>query len=103
REEHLIEMAEQLAAEAYKAQRSLSKPKGGRPRLTARDNLVDRVGVIYSRITDKKPARSENPETGEPTGPFVRFVCTILKSQRIPLKGKKHVISKAVRNAKNLR
>jgi hypothetical protein len=110
REDHQLEKVEQLADAAYELQRfaereleNRPKPKGGRPRLTAHINLVDRLGVIYERITGKKPARSENAASGRPTGPFVRLLSTIFEFQGIPLTGIKHVISEAARIAKNPR
>jgi hypothetical protein len=77
------------------------KPKGGRPRDDARYTLVLRLGIIYESITGKKPGRSENPETGESTGPFVRFVDKIFELQGISRTGLKHVIAEVSRNAKN--
>ena len=79
------------------------KPKGGRPLSDARDILVYRLALIYQCITGKKAGRSENPKTGKLTGPFVRFVTTIFQFHRISLAGIKHAITKASRNAKNLR
>jgi hypothetical protein len=77
------------------------KPKGGRPTLDARDNLVDRLGVVYERNTGRVPGRSENPETGKLTGPFARFLGPIFEYRGISLSGLKHAIAKASRNAKN--
>lgn len=77
------------------------KPKGGRPTSVARDNLVDRLTVVYVRITGRVPGRSESPETGELTGPLARFLGTIFEYQGISLSGLKHAIAKVSRNAKN--
>jgi hypothetical protein len=77
------------------------KPKGGRPPEVARDNLVDRLGVVYERLTGRVPGRSENPETGKLTGPFARFLGLIFEYQGISPSGLKHAIAKISRNAKN--
>jgi hypothetical protein len=78
--------------------------KGGRPTLHDRANLVSRLGVVFEQMTGRKAGRSENPKTKKLGGPFVRFVSTIfrLHSPPISLRGIKHVIDAAARNAENL-
>jgi hypothetical protein len=99
---------ENLNEEIYQLQKYVEdvyelrdKPKGGRPPSGARYNLVDRLGVVYERLTGRMPGRSENRETGELTGPFARFLGLIFEYRRISLRGLKHVIADASRNAKN--
>ena len=99
---------EDLNEEIYQLQKYVQdvyelrdKPKGGRPTEVARDNLVDRLGVVYERITSRAPGRSENRETGKLTGPFVRFVGPIFEYHGISPGGLKHAIAKTSRNAKN--
>jgi hypothetical protein len=99
--EDLNEEIYQLQKYVQDAYELRGKPKGGRPTSGARDNLVDRLGVVYERITGRVPGRSENPETGKLTGPFARFLALIFEYQRISLSGLKHAIDKTSRNAKN--
>jgi hypothetical protein len=70
------------------------KPKGGRPPSNARDTLVYNLSVAYERITGVKPARSENPDTGQLSGPFARFLTKIFEFHKVGLAGLKHAIAK---------
>jgi len=98
---------EELIQDIYELQRFVDrelerrpKPKGGRPRSSARDALVYNLGLAYERTTDKKPTRIENPITSELTGPFARFLTKIFELHGIRPGGLKHAIAK-IGNAKN--
>jgi len=99
-----IDEAEELADRAYKVQsyaRLRLEFKGGRPSLTSLDDLVARLVRTYERFTGRRPGRSENPKTGQPSGPLVRFISIIFRINKIPLSGLKHRIAKAALEAKN--
>jgi hypothetical protein len=62
REDFILE-AEQLTERLYKFQKLVQheldkNSRGGRPAQKIRDDLVIRLGVLYERLTDKKPTRS---------------------------------------------
>jgi hypothetical protein len=106
--DELIDKAEQLIEDIYQLQQFAEgelkiRSIGGRPTQASREYLVRCLGRIYERLTGEKPGRSRDPETGNPSGPFVRFISTIFDLQKIPLKGIKHVIARVARDAKNRR
>jgi hypothetical protein len=103
--EDLILEAQQLTERIFKFQKLAKqeldkKSVGGRSAKKIRDYLVIRLGVIYERLTGKKPTRSVD-RNGQVRGPFPRFVYTIFQAKRIPLIGLPNAIEKAVRYAKN--
>jgi hypothetical protein len=94
-----INEAEQLTEQIYKFQKSANreldkKSLGGRPALKIRDDLVIQLGVIYERLTGKKPTRTVS-------GPFSKFVYAIFQACRIRTVGLPNAIEKAVEYAKN--
>ena len=102
----LINEAEELIGRTHKfqklAQRELDKKSaGGRPGQQIRDELVFRLGVIYERLTGKKPTRSVD-RNGKVCGPFPEFVYTIFEALGVSVIGLPNAIAKAVRDAKNL-
>jgi hypothetical protein len=105
--EGLILEAEQLTERLYKfqklAQQELDKnSRGGRPAQKIRDDLVIRLGVLYERLTGKKPTRSVD-RNGRVGGPFARLVYKIFEAHGISATGLPNAIEKAVRYAKNRR
>jgi hypothetical protein len=99
---------EDLLEEIYQLQRFVDrelkgrpKPKGGRPPSIARDTLVSNLSGVYERITGAKPARSENPDTGELSGPFARFITKIFEFHGVSVAGLKHAIARSATSAKN--
>jgi hypothetical protein len=97
--EPLINEAEQLAEQIYKFQESAKreldkKSRGGRPAQKAKDDLVIRLGVIYERLTGKKPTRTVG-------GRFWKFAYAIFQAHGITTAGLPNRIEKAVRYAKN--
>jgi hypothetical protein len=100
-----INEAQQLIDRIYKfqelAKRELDeKSRGGRPQQTIRDNLVIQLGVIYERLTGKKPTRTVD-RNGRIGGRFWKFVYAIFRAQHIPTDGLPNAIEKAARYAKN--
>jgi hypothetical protein len=92
-----IKQAGQLREQIYNfqkvAENELNKKSvGGRPQQQIRDHLVIGLGVIYERLTGKKPTR---------TGPFAKFVYAIFRARGISTVNLPNVIEKAVRHAKN--
>jgi hypothetical protein len=92
---------EDLLEDIYQLQRFIDhelerrpKPKGGRPPSIARDTLVFNLSVVYESITGAKPARSENPDTGQLSGPFARFLTKIFGFHGVSVAGLKHAIAK---------
>jgi hypothetical protein len=103
--EDLILEAQQLTEQIFKFQKSAKeeldkKSVGGRPAQKMRDDLVIRLGVIYERLTGKKPTRTVD-RNGQVRGPFPRFVYTIFRALRISEIGLPNAIEKAVLYAKN--
>jgi hypothetical protein len=99
---------EDLLEDIYQLQRFVDrelerrpKPKGGRPPSIARDTLVSNLSVPYERMTGAKPARSEDPDTGQLTGPFPRFLIKIFEFHGVCAAGLKHAIDRLTSGSKN--
>jgi hypothetical protein len=95
-----IDQAEHLEKTAIQLLRALPKSKGGRPRQTARDNLVNDLLAIFTKYTRKPPTLSknrdkQNPDRLRPGGHCYNFVTTVLRLRGIPTKGVEHVIQRA--------
>ena len=89
--EELIEDIHQLRRFVEDEYKRRPNPKGARPKLAARDSLVDRLYLVHEDLTGK------NLKTGKLTGAF-RFISKIFQFQGIELRGLKRAIATAAKN-----
>jgi hypothetical protein len=78
RRQALLDLLAELSAAVDAANRVLPVDKGGRPRNRELHSLIYELSRYYERHTGKKPGLPRGPD-GKPSGPFFRFVETVLR------------------------
>lgn len=79
RQEALLDGLEELIAAVDAAKKALPEDRGGRPRNRQLHGMIYELAQYYARHTGGKAGLSRDPRTGNPSGPFFRFVSTVLR------------------------
>jgi hypothetical protein len=77
----LLDGLEELIAAVDAAKKALPEDKGGRPRNHQLQGMIYGLAKYYAQETLKKRKKAglSRDRTGNPSGPFFRFVCTALR------------------------
>lgn len=79
RQQALLDGLGELIAAVDSAKKALPEDRGGRPRNHQLHGMIHNLARYYEEHTDKKAGLSQNPKTRNPSGPFFRFVSTVLR------------------------
>ena len=79
RQQTLLDGLVELIAAIDAVKKALPEDKGGRPRNRQLHAMIYELAEYYARQTGRKAGLSRDPATGKPSGPFFRFVSTVLR------------------------
>ena len=79
RQQALLDLLAELIAAVDAAKKALPEDRGGRPRNRQLHGMIYELSEYYARHTGRKAGLSRDPTTGNPSGPFFRFVATVLR------------------------
>lgn len=79
KQQTLLDGLGELIAAVDAAKKTLPEDKGGRPRNRQLRGMIHELARYYARHTGGKARLSRDPTTGNPSGPFFRFVSTVLR------------------------
>jgi hypothetical protein len=75
----LLDGLAELMAAVDAAKKALPEDRGGRPRNRQLHGMIYELAQYYERHRGRKAGLSRDPRTGNPSGPFFRFVSTVLR------------------------
>jgi hypothetical protein len=79
KQQTLLDGLAELIAAVDAAKKALPEDRGGRPRNRQLHSMIYELAEYYARHTGRKAGLSRDPTTGKPSGPFFRFVSTVLR------------------------
>jgi hypothetical protein len=79
RQQALLDGLAELIAAVDAAKEALPEDRGGRPRNPQLRGMIKELAEYYAQHTSREAGLSRDPRNGKPSGPFFRFVSTVLR------------------------